>query len=103
MKKNSVIIGMLEEELSRNKKITLRYEMELSDLPKGSIVKRKIGSNEYYYLSRRIGQKVVTEYLGKYGEVKITELEKKIEQRRYVETIIKRLKTEKKEIERMLK
>lgn len=101
--RESVIAGVLTEELERNEKILIRYYEELSKLPKGSLMLRKVNDREYYYLKYRDDGKVVSKYLGPKDRVNIEEVKKAINKRKEMVTVIKRLEDEKKEISKMLK
>jgi len=59
------IKGVLREELENSERMKVRYEEELAALPRGSLVKRVIKGNEYYYLVYREAGKVHSEYRGK--------------------------------------
>ena len=59
------IKSILREELENSLRMKERYEEELAQLPRGSLVRRVIKGNEYYYLVYREGQKVHSEYRGK--------------------------------------
>ncbi len=59
------IKGVLREELENSERMKGRYEAELAVLPRGSLVKRIIKGNEYYYLIYREDGKVRSEYKGK--------------------------------------
>ena len=59
------IKGILREELENSQRMKVRYEEELSALPRGSLVKRVIKGNEYFYLVYRENGKVRSEYRGK--------------------------------------
>jgi len=56
---------ILREELENSLRMLKRYEEELSLLPKGSLSKRKIKGNEYYYLIYREKGEFKSEYRGK--------------------------------------
>jgi hypothetical protein len=59
------IKSVLREELDNSLRMQERYEEELSKLPKGSLVKRRIKGHEYYYLVYRKDGKVHSGYRGK--------------------------------------
>jgi hypothetical protein len=59
------IKDVLKEELENSLRMQKRYEQELSKLPKGSISKRSIKGNVYYYLVYRENGKFKSEYKGK--------------------------------------
>jgi len=60
-----VIKGVLSEELANSLQMKKGYERELSKLPKGSLIKKKIKGHEYYYLLFRKNGKVSFIYKGK--------------------------------------
>ena len=60
-----IIKGVLREELENSLRMKKRYEQELAKLPKGSLVKRLIKGNEYYYLVYREDGEVKSIYKGK--------------------------------------
>jgi len=60
-----VIKSVLKEELANSLRMKKRYERELAKLPKGSLVKRNIKGNEYYYLVYRENGKFKSIYKGK--------------------------------------
>ncbi len=77
----------------------LRLKKEIAELPKGSIQKRTIKNNIYYYLQYRNKGKVTHDYLGK--EVS-PELAKQINKRQRLENKLKPI-NEKLKILRKLK
>jgi hypothetical protein len=99
----SVIKGLLEEELSRNRRMQNRYSDEIKVLPKGSLMIRKIGSKEYCYYKYRSGRKVITDYIGKKQDVDLESIIKLITRRQELEILINKLKHEEKEIIKMLR
>ena len=72
------IKSVLKEELDNSLHLQKGYERELSKLPKGSLVKKRIKGHEYYYLVSREHGKVKFMYKGrvsvedreKYGKTK---------------------------------
>ncbi len=65
MGKAMSIKSVLREELDNSLRMQERYEQELSKLPKGSLVKRRIKGHDYYYLVYREDGKVRSIYQGK--------------------------------------
>jgi len=59
------IKSVLKEELANSLRMQKLYEKELSKLPQGSISKRNIKGNEYYYLVYRENGKFKAVYKGK--------------------------------------
>jgi hypothetical protein len=71
-----VIKGVLREELTNSLQMQKSYERELSKLPRGSLVKKKIKGRHYYYLVLREGPKVKFIYKGKLAEPEIQKYKK---------------------------
>jgi hypothetical protein len=67
------IKSVLREELVNSERMKVRYEEELAGLPRGSLVKRIIKGNEYYYLVYREDGKVRSDYKGKSSPEEIAE------------------------------
>ncbi len=70
-----VIKGVLAEELKNSLGMKKAYEQAITKLPRGTLTKRKIGKQEYYYLARRVGDKIKHEYKGKMSEAEIRKYE----------------------------
>lgn len=100
---SQIIRSVFLDELDRNKRLISRYEDEIKKLPKGSIFKRKKGNSEYFYLNFRNGTKVISQFLGKTDNYDIMDLQNKIKYRNELVQLVKKLKVEKKELEKVLK
>lgn len=98
----SVIRSMLEDEKKRNLRMQNTYESELLLLPKGSIITRKFGNKNYYYLHYRVGNRVKSEYLGN-DNSEVAKVKEAIAERKHLQGVIKRLKIEYKEICKIVK
>jgi hypothetical protein len=59
------IKGVLKEELDNSIRMKEKYEEELSRLPVGSLIKKKIRGHVYYYVVLREEGKVKFNYKGK--------------------------------------
>ena len=59
------IKGVLKEELDNSIRMQKRYEEELSKLPSGSLIKKKIKGHDYYYIVLREDGNVKFIYQGK--------------------------------------
>ncbi len=101
--KSDIIRAVFLDELERHKRMIQRYEEECKSLPKGSVFKRKIGNQEYFYLNYREGQKVISRFLGKSGSVDLSELQQKLGRRKELNSLLKKMKKELKELEREVK
>jgi|SRR5437879_6573911 len=60
-----ILKGILKESWDHYKHLKAKINKRLKALPAGSLFKRRIGNQSYYYLNLRRGSKVVSKYLGK--------------------------------------
>jgi hypothetical protein len=97
-----VLEGVLLEERERNIRMQESQNVRLLELPKGKIVKKSYDSREYYYLMFREKEKVRTKYLGKDIDL-IEQVQKQLDERKYVKDVLKRLKDELKMINRVIR
>ena len=89
----NVIESMLFEERQRNLDMQKSYTDEINNLPKGSVVVKKIGNKEYCYLKYRQGEKFVSQYMGHASE-KAEQLKNDVEKRRHFEKLLRELRAE---------
>jgi len=61
---DSVLKGVLEEELDRNLQKQRVFSNELTKYPKGSLVVVKVHGDQYLYRKFRDGNKIVSIYVG---------------------------------------
>lgn len=64
----NIIKGVLEEELQNSIRMKRQYEKALNELPKGSLVEKRIKGHKYYYLAVRESDRVKFIYKGKISE-----------------------------------
>ena len=64
-----VIKGVLAEELQNSIRMKREYEEALRKLPQGCLAARKIRGHEYFYIVKRVKDKVKYSYKGKISEV----------------------------------
>lgn len=69
------IKDMLSEELQNSIQIQKDYERALKDLPRGALVRKKIGAHDYFYLAFRNAGKVQFDYIGKLDKDEIAKYE----------------------------
>ncbi|MDP3447185.1 MAG: hypothetical protein Q8S22_03890 [Eubacteriales bacterium] len=100
---DSVVYGVLQDELDRNRRMQARYRQEIDQLPKGSLFLRKIKQHQYYYLNYREQDKVIAKYLGKRDDVQIEDIKKLIAERRRYEDLLKKLSREEKMLMKALR
>lgn len=70
-----VIKGVLAEELENSLRMKKEYEEALRRLPQGCLAKRKIKGHDYFYLVKRVDNKVKYIYKGKVSEEEIKKYE----------------------------
>lgn len=100
---NSVVFGVLQDELERNRRMQNRYRKEIDQLPKGSLFRRKIGERHYFYLNYRNEGKVVSKYLGRLDAIHVDDIRKNISERKRYEDLLKKLRDEEKFIEKAIR
>ena len=86
------IKGVLREELANSLRMQERYEQELSKLPKGSLVKRRIRSHDYHYLVYREDGKVRSDYRGKLDPEEIARYRAARDQRAQYRKLLSKVK-----------
>lgn len=74
-----VLKDILKESREHYRQLEVRIGRRLRELPMGSVLKRRIGGNDYYYLKVRQGNRVISKYLGKKAP---QEIEKAVQERR---------------------
>jgi hypothetical protein len=97
-----ILDGVLKEELERLKELVRNYEQEISELPKGSLVKKNIRGHIYYYLNYRKEGKGIFEYLGKLNKNDLDKLKKKIKDRRELEKLNRSVKKDIRKLQKMI-
>jgi len=83
-----VLKGVLLESKKHYSDLKERIAKELKVLPFGSVKERRISGAVYYYLQKRVGDKIVHKYLGK---EKPLGLLKQISQRRALKVELKKV------------
>ena len=79
-----VIKGVLKEELQNSLQMKKSYERELANIPKGSLIKKRIKGQEYFYIVERKNGKVKFHYKGKELSSDIINKYKKAKQKSYI-------------------
>ena len=86
-----IMKGLAREELENSVRIRDSYKRALGKLPKGSLSRKIIKGNEYYYLSYRDKSgKVQSRYLGKLSDVQLKRYQEKIRRRREYAKLMKK-------------
>jgi hypothetical protein len=97
-----ILNGVLKEELERLKELEKNYEEKIAKLPKGSLIKKNIKGNIYYYLNYRKGKKGIFEYLGKLRKEEIDKMKEKIAERRKLVKLKRQVKKDIKNLEKII-
>ena len=98
-----ILNGVLNEELDRLNQLKKNYEIQIVKLPKGSLIRKNVKGNIYYYLNYRQGKKKIFKYIGKLPNKELENLLDKIEERRKLEKLNNQIKKEIKKLEKMIK
>ena len=96
----TIAMQIISKELERNNRMISEYENELSKLPRGKLIIKKINSHSYFYLKFRVGEQVITKYVGK-DNCDLSDLNEKLDKRKHIEEILRQLKSEKRELEKL--
>lgn len=96
----SILMDVLQEELDRLNRQQVVYEAELKELPKGYISKKKIRGREVYYLQCREGQKIKSKYI---SFEELPGIEGKVKRRKQLEASLRRVNSDRKKLERVVK
>ena len=95
-----ILRDILKDSLDYYLDLDKRLKSRLGELPRGSILKRKIGRRNYYYLKLRDGDRVESRYLGK---ERPAGLEKSLEERHLIRRQIKEVEGNLKTLARVRK
>ena len=98
-----MVFHILEEEKRRLLSLKARYERQLSELPKGSLSRKKRWNREYLYLAYRQSDKVKFEYVGPVDSDAAQEVETKVRQRKVLEEKLSQVEDNLADVERGLR
>jgi 3-hydroxyacyl-CoA dehydrogenase len=89
----SIIKSVLKESNAYYRDVEKKIKKLIDELPKGSIKRRKIGKGFYWYLQKRLHNKIIHKYLGKKRPVNLI---KKLAERKRLIKELKKVKLSKK-------
>jgi cell division protein FtsB len=95
----SILAEILKEEYDRLNATIASYEKAVAELPKGSVVKKRIGGREYFYLQWRDGRRVRSHYL---RTDELATVSDQVQKRREYEKELRDLRASRKEFERVV-
>jgi hypothetical protein len=81
----AMVFDILEEEKRRLRSLMARYEQRLSELPMGSLSRKKRWNREYLYLAYRESGKAKFEYIGPVASDAAQEAEANVLRRKALE------------------
>lgn len=99
MREPSILEGVLLEEYERSLSTTAALESAIAALPSGYIRESRRGGRVYYYLQRREGKRVISEYVPR---ERVGELREQIELRKSYARGLKTQERSRMQIERAL-
>ncbi|MDX9827791.1 MAG: hypothetical protein RBT73_08585 [Spirochaetia bacterium] len=103
MTARSAIDILLHSEHQQVLRKVVLLRQECQQRPKGALSVKQRGGANYVYLVKRVGPKVVTEYLGKEGCWKVKGVEAKIKERRRYESELKEAEIQLLRLEKMIR
>lgn len=99
----AMVFDILQEEKRRLLSLKARYEQQLSELPKGSLSKKKRWNREYLYLAYRQSGKVKFEYVGPVDSDAAQEAQEKVRRRNILEEKLGQVEKNLADVERGLR
>ena len=99
---NSVLLGVLREELERNLQKQRVFLNEFAKYPNGSLCVVKIHGDQYVYRKYRDGEKIISKYIGIVDSEEANEAYKKREKYLKLKKDIKELKKEEIELRKVI-
>jgi hypothetical protein len=95
----SVILGMLVNEHERLKEVLPLYQKNYEELPKGSLVVKKKGNDEYAYRKYKEGGRQISQYLGLRWSPAYIDMDKKLARSHYLLREIRDMKHQVEDLE----
>jgi hypothetical protein len=99
----AMVFDILEEEKRRLLSLKKRYQQQLSELPRGSLSKKKRWSREYLYLAYRVSGKVKFDYIGRVDSDAAQDVAAKVHRRKDLEEKLAQVEQNLDEVERGLR
>ena len=69
----NILKGILADSKKHYQEVKGKISRKLSKLPQGSVKERSISGHKYYYLQKRVNQRIIHKYLGKSKPEKLIE------------------------------
>ena len=99
----SIFLDVMKEELERNLYKQESFKMQLEKIPKGYLSECNIDGKIYIYRKKRVGNNIVSEYIGLPGDPKVVEAENNRKLYLDLKSSLRNLKNEEKRLRRAIK
>ncbi len=99
----SIIFHILQEEYDRLNQASQAYKKNISSEIKGSVKVKHIGKNDYLYVQRREGKKIIQEYIGEFHSSKARAVFESISKRKKNEASLKKVLSDLSEVKKVLR
>lgn len=87
----NMILTTIAQEKKRIEYMLAKYKEEYDRLPKGSLSEKRSGSHVYFYLKRREGKKIISQYV---RQSEVEEIRMQLNKRKHIEAMVKSLQDE---------
>jgi hypothetical protein len=98
--KMGMLRDMMIEERERLLNVIKVYKGKMKDLPKGSIVKKRINNIDYAYMNYRENGKHISKYIGPFNSNKVSSLIKQINEHKKYKKLLKQTNDNLKDVQR---
>jgi len=99
----SIVFHVMKEEYDRLNQAAQAYRNNISSEIRGSAKVKHVGKNEYLYIQRREGDKVIQEYIGEIHSNRSVSVLESINKRKKNEASLKKVLSDLKEVKRVLR
>jgi hypothetical protein len=99
----AIVFDILEDERNRLLELRRRYEEQIADLPKGTLVRKPRWNKAYYYRAYRESARVKFVYVGPEGSEPVLAVAQKISQRKNLEVKLRGIKEDLNHVDRGLR
>ena len=99
----STVFHVMKEEYERLQEAELLYCSKIDELPKGRPRVKRVNGNDYLYLNRREGAKVIDEYVGRADSQKAEKVLALVEKRDQFAQLLKEVRAQLGEVKKVLR
>ena len=98
----SYVKNIMQEEHQRLRALSRKYSDKIASLPRGTVSIKKRHNSDYLYLACRRNGKVKFDYIGPAGSDKARQVMEKVKDRKDYEKKLRQVKSDLKEIEKVI-